>query len=122
MSIVEFFVFIVIMIVMGALNVKRAREKQVEPDEEEERITAPPLPFEAPADLAADHIPDDFELQMIKERGGMKGLQRKLFHSPGEKQAYEQKKKGRSELSYLIEKDMQEAVLLKEILDKPKGW
>lgn len=66
---------------------------------------------------------DEFAEQMSKERYVMKGMQRKLFHNPGEKQAYKLKEKGKQkEILGLLGKNPQSAIVLKEILDKPKGY
>ncbi len=126
MSFVEFIGFIIVFIAMVYINIKKRRlEQSIEEQPaaaEQTSVLLPSRKEEPQEDMAADHVPDEFELQMIKERSEMKGLQRKLFHSPGEKQAYELKGKGdRDKLSWFLSRDLQDAIILKEILDKPKG-
>jgi hypothetical protein len=125
MNLIEFIGFILVFIAMVFLSLKRSweqhqrrkhSEKFTEEEEEEELFLPPPPPEE----YAVVHTPDEFELQMIEERRAMTGLQRKLFHSPSEKAAYMQRSR-RAELSWLLDRDLKEAFLLKEILGKPRG-
>lgn len=116
MTILEAIVFFIIFLGMLALNAKRSLEERRKRSEPEEEEIAP---------IQKVHVesvpePDALEEQMIKERTTMTGMQHKLFHSPGEKQAYDIKLKDK-ELRFLLTKNLKGAVILKEILDKPKG-
>lgn len=124
----EFITYLLFFLAMVFLSSRRSKKHEEPSDEEEEEELLPAVrqvfhtPEPPPQDMAATHTPDEFELQMIEERSTMTGLQKKLFHSPGEKGAYKLKVRSRqAEISWLLESDLQEAFVLKEILGKPKG-
>lgn len=140
MSLIEFIGFIIVMAAMIVLYAKRSweeRKRRMHPEqyadenEEQEQIlrqfllslegkeesvlkAEPPAPPPLPE---PEH--DEFEHQIKQEKLKMKGSQRKIFHAPGEKTAYQEKKKGTSR--YELKGKLKEGIILKEILGKPKG-
>ncbi len=123
MTILEAIVYFIVFLAMLAINARRSMGGTTQELPEEEELP-PPLPAQKVKHIQQEpeNEADEFEEQMIKERTTMTGMQRKLFHSPGESQAYDIKSKNRQgELRNLLTQDLKDAVILTEILGKPKG-